>query len=367
MLLSPLRLAWGSGTVTGRVTALTTADSGLAALRDADLQAEDFDLEFARPFLETLPFAGRLSGHTVASGPLAALTLEVDWMFRDSLAAGWPETRIRGKGEVNLAAQDGEGIRFQPFGVEAAAVDLGTVRRLVPAITLRGMLYAAGMLTGPLRNAQFEGTLEHQDGSRPPSKIAGTVRLDSRTDTLGAYADVTADSVSFDGLRGSFPTLPVHGAVAGPVKLTGTLAALQTQAELRSPGGSVAVTGLLQLGLPSYGARDLTLRGRNVDLARWLDHAPNSRLDFTLTGSVTADSGTPPVGRARATLATSSIAGAALDSGHVAVRFAHGRLYIDSLSVRGPGLSVTTTGSGSLGWSGGSATAPAASARSIPW
>ena len=223
--LSPLRLAWGSGTVTGRVTALTTADSGLAALRDADLQAEDFDLEFARPFLETLPFAGRLSGHTVASGPLAALTLEVDWVFRDSLAAGWPETRIRGKGEVNLAAQDGEGIRFQPFGVEAAAVDLGTVRRLVPAITLRGMLYAAGTLTGPLKNAQFEGTLEHQDGSRPPSKIAGTVRLDSRTDTLGAYADVTADSVSFDGLRGSFPTLPVHGAVAGPVKLAGTLAA----------------------------------------------------------------------------------------------------------------------------------------------
>jgi len=357
--LSPLRLAWGSGTVTGRVTALTTADSGLAALRDADLQAEDFDLEFARPFLETLPFAGRLSGHTVASGPLAALTLEVDWVFRDSLAAGWPETRIRGKGEVNLAAQDGEGIRFQPFGVEAAAVDLGTVRRLVPAITLRGMLYAAGTLTGPLKNAQFEGTLEHQDGSRPPSKIAGTVRLDSRTDTLGAYADVTADSVSFDGLRGSFPTLPVHGAVAGPVKLAGTLAALQTQAELRSPGGSVAVTGLLQLGLPSYGARDLTLRGHNVDLARWLDHAPNSRLDFTLTGSVTTDSGTPPVGQARATLATSSIARAALDSGHVAVRFAHGRLYIDSLWVRGPGLSVTTTGSGSLGWSGGSAGAVA--------
>src|SRR5438874_10942355 len=221
------------------------------------------------------------------------------------------------------------------------------------------MLYAAGTLTGPLKNAQFEGTLGHQDGSRPPSRIAGTVRLDSRTDTLGAYADVTADSVSFDGLRGSFPTLPVHGAVAGAVKLAGTLAALHTQAELRSPGGSVAVTGLLQLGLPSYGARDLTLRGRNVDLARWLDHAPNSRLDFTLTGSVTADSGTPPVGRARATLATSSIAGAALDSGHVAVRFAHGRLYIDSLSVRGPGLSVTTRGSGSLGWSGGTAGAVA--------
>src|SRR5439155_22562891 len=111
----------------------------LAALRDADLQAEDFDLEFARPFLETLPFAGRLSGHTVASGPLAALTLEVVWVFRDSLAAGWPETRIRGKGEVNLAAQDGEVIRFQPIGVEEAAVHIGTVRRSGLGNPLSGM------------------------------------------------------------------------------------------------------------------------------------------------------------------------------------------------------------------------------------
>src|SRR2546426_478374 len=185
------------------------ADSGLVALRDADLDAREFDLEFARPFLDTLPFAGRLTGRTMATGPPAALALETDWSFRDSLVAGWPETRIRGKGEVNLKAADG--MRFQPFAVEASSIDLGTVARLAPAVRLHGTLSAAGTLNGPLSDAQFAGTLEHRDGERPPSVLTGSVRLDTRSETLGIYADVTADSLSFDRLRGSFPTLPLQG------------------------------------------------------------------------------------------------------------------------------------------------------------
>src|SRR5207249_2348259 len=70
--LNPLRLSQGGGTVTGHLTALSAADSGLVALRDAELDAQDFDLEFARPFLDTLPFAGWLNGHTTATGPVSA-------------------------------------------------------------------------------------------------------------------------------------------------------------------------------------------------------------------------------------------------------------------------------------------------------
>src|SRR5213596_294969 len=214
--LDPLRLAYHGSTVAGRLTALSVADSGLVALRDADLDAREFDLEFARPFLDTLPFAGRLTGHTLATGPLAALALETDWSFRDSLVPGWPETRIRGKGEVNLKAADG--IHFQPFAVEASSIDLGTIAQLIPAVRLHGTLDAQGILNGPLRDAQFAGTLEHRDGERAPSALTGSVRLDTRSDALGIYADVTADSLSFDGLRGSFPTLPLQGAVTGDRK-----------------------------------------------------------------------------------------------------------------------------------------------------
>src|SRR5437899_2941004 len=348
--LDPLRLAYHGGTVAGRLTALSVADSGLVALRDADLDAHEFDLEFARPFLETLPFAGRLTGHTLATGPLAALALETDWSFRDSLVPGWPETRIRGKGEVNLKAADG--IPFQPFAVDASSIDLGTIAQLVPAVRLHGTLSAAGTLTGPLRDAQFAGRLEHRDSARPPSVLTGSVRLDTRGEALRIYADVTADSLSFEGLRGSFPTLPLQGAVTGPVTLAGPLGALETHVDLHSRGGDVRGDGTLMLDLPHYGTQDLQVTARDLNLANWLGRAaPSSRLSFTVHAEFAGDSAVPPLGAVQAILEPSQFAGAGLDSGAVRVRFADRRLYVDSLRVAQSGL--TTTGSGSLGWTRG--------------
>ncbi|PYO97490.1 MAG: hypothetical protein DMD60_06860, partial [Gemmatimonadetes bacterium] len=317
--LDPLRLAYGGGTVAGRFTALSAADSGLVALRDAELDAREFDLEFARPFLDTLPFAGRLTGHTIATGPLAALALQTDWSFRDSLVSGWPESRVRGKGEVNLKASDG--IRFQPFAVEASSIDLGTVERLAPAVRLHGTLFATGTLIGPLRNAQFAGTLEHRDGERPPSTLTGSVRL-------------------------------LLGAVTGSVRLAGPLSALETHVDLRSGGGAVRGDGTLILDLPHYGARDLQVTAHDLDLAHWLGHgAPPSRLRFTLRGDFVGDSAVPPLGTVQAIVEPSRLAGAVVDSGAVHVRFADRRLYVDSLRVAQAGL--MTTGSGSLGWTRG--------------
>ena len=350
--LDSMRLAYGGGGVTGSLTAFSAADSGLAALRDADLEAKNFDLEFARPFLDTLPFAGRLSGHTTATGPLGALMLATDWSFRDSLVPGWPESQVRGTGQVSLGGAGG--LRFQSFGIESSSLDLGTIARLAPAVRLHGRLAAAGTLSGPLTDAQFTGTLWHQDGDRPVSTVTGSMRLDTRSEILGIYADVQADSLWFDGLRGSFPTLPLRGAVFGPVKLAGPLSALETHVDLHSSGGYVRGDGTLLLDLPHYGARGLTVVARDVDLARWLGGAarvPPSRLNFTLRGDVAGDSTVPPVGTVHLMLDPSLLAGASLDSGVVRVRFADRRLYVDSLRVTLAGL--VTTGVGSLGWSRG--------------
>src|SRR5207244_7472041 len=103
-------------------------------------------------------------------------------------------------------------------------------------------------------------------------------------------ADVVADSLSFDGLKGSFPSLPLRGAVAGPVRLAGPLDSLETHAELHGPGGAVHGDGLLMLDLPHYGARDLKVLVRDVNLKRWVDAAPISRLNVTLAGTVEGDS-----------------------------------------------------------------------------
>ena len=348
--LDPLDVAYGGGTVTGHVTAFSAADTGIVAVRQGDLVASDLSLDLVRPFLATLPFAGRLTGHTVVDGPTSALQLETDWAFRDSMVPDWPTTRIRGRGTVDIGG--GRDLGFHPFELEAATVDLGTARRLVPALGLVGELDAVGTLNGTLHNVHFSGTLRHRDHDRPVSVVRGVVALDSRTDTLGVSADVTTDSLSLDGLRGSFPSLPLRGTLAGTIRLNGNVAALETHADLTmGEGGGFRGDGFLILGIPGYGVRDFTLHARDVNLQRWLataNQAPPSRLSFTVSGSVVGDSVTPPVGDLTATLAPSFFAGSVVDSGGAKLRFADGRLYVESLRLQQPGL--LTRGSGSLGW-----------------
>src|SRR5437763_619781 len=244
-------------------------------------------------------------------------------------------------------------------GVPAAGVVSGNVRLsshgervLEVGLDPLRLEYGGGTLTGPLRYAQFAGTLEHRDGERPPSALTGSVRLDTRGEVLGIYADVTADSLSFDDLRGSFPTLPLLGAAAGSVKLAGPLGALETHVDLHSGGGAVRGDGTLMLDLPHYGARGLTVTARDLDLAHWLGRrAPPSRLSFSLRGDFEVGSPVPPVGTLQATLEPSQLAGASVDSGAARVRFADRRLYVDSLRITQSGL--VTTASGSLGWTRG--------------
>ena len=351
--LRPLDLSFGQGRLTGRVTAFSAADSGLVALREGDLVARDLSLDFARVYIDALPFYGRLNGRTIVDGPMSALKIETDWSFRDSLVPGWPESQIRGKGEVNIGGKD---LAFQPFAVEAGRIDIGTVRRLVPGFDLQGELDATGTLTGTLKHTTFSGTLRHHDGERPASIIHGVVGLDTRTDVLGVFADVRADSLSLDGLTGRVAGFPLHGSLAGTIRMNGDLTGVETHADLAMLGGGGVMRGdgTLLLGArdmhPGFGARDFTLHAQDVNLQRWLTRgsAPPSRLTFTATGSVAADSVTKPTGELSLLLAPSLFAGTIIDSGATKVRFAEGRLIVDSLRLQQPGL--LTSGRGSLGW-----------------
>jgi translocation and assembly module TamB len=349
--LRPLDLRFGSGRLTGRVNAFSAADSGLVALRDGDLVARDLSLDFARIYIDSLPFYGRLTGQTIVDGPMSALRIETAWSFRDSLVPGWPESQIQGKGEVGI----GEELGFQPFVIDAGRIDLGTVRRLVPAVDLQGELDASGTLTGTLKNAMFSGTLRHHDGTRPASVVRGLVGLDFRGDVLAVSTDVHADSLSLQGLTARMPEFPLKGILTGPVRLNGPLSGVETHTELSMIGGGGVVRGdgTLLLGArdvhPGLGARNFTLRVFDLDLDRWLARGgPPSRLTFSATGSLAADSASPPNGAFSATLAPSLFAGTVIDSGAAAIRFDQGRLLVDSLRITQPGL--LTRGSGALGW-----------------
>ena len=351
--LRPLDLAFGEGRLIGHVTAFSAADSGLVALRQGDLVARDLSLDFARVYIDSLPFYGRLTGRTIVDGPMSALKIETEWSFRDSLVPGWPESQILGKGEISVAGKD---LAFQPFAVETGRIDIGTVRRLVPGFDLQGELDVSGTLTGTLKNAMFSGTLRHHDGERNASIIRGVVGLDSRTDVLGVFADVHADSLSLDGLTGRMAAFPLRGSLAGTIRLNGDLTGVETHADLAMLGGGGAVRGdgTLLLGAPDmhpgFGARDFTLHAQDLNLQRWLTrgNAPPSRLTFTATGSVAGDSITKPIGELSVLLAPSLFAGTIIDSGATKVRFAEGKLLVDSLRLQQPGL--LTSGRGALGW-----------------
>lgn len=346
--LDPLDVRYHGGTLIGHVTALSRAGVGLAALNGGDLAAQNFDLAFAEPFIDSLPFLGRLDGHTTVDGDIDALALNVDWTFRDSLAPGWPVSRIRGSGTVGVGAP--LGLRFSPFTVQAADIDLATARHSIRGLPLRGRLDASGTLSGRIRNVHFAGTFRQQDAGTPATIAHGGIGFDTRTDTLGVTADLTADTISFDGLASSFPGLPVRGAASGTLRVSGTPDALTTHVDLTGAtgAGQLKFDGMLALDRTHWGARDATVAWTDVDLHDWIAGAPPARLTGRATGSVAADSGHAPAGTVQAVIDPSMIAGAAVDGGWVGARFADNHVYVDSLLLHQPGVRVTALGD--IGW-----------------
>jgi TamB, inner membrane protein subunit of TAM complex len=347
--LDPLDLVYHDGQASGRATVMVAADSGLVAVRDVDVVARNLDLTLPSIFLDTLPFYGHLTGRTQADGGLGALALDADWVFRDSLAPGVPENLVRGRGQVDLLAPIG--ITFGAFTVDTASLDFGSIARLVPTAGLRGTLEAAGTLNGPLQNFRFDGTLRHRDEQRPASVLRGSFAVDSRADTLALDIDARVDTLSFDGLTAQAAHSPVTGTVTGTARLAGRLDSLATHVELArlGGGGAVKADGALVLLPNLIGARSLELNTRQLSLDRWISGAPPSSLNLSVTGGFEVDStGSSPAGEITAHLAPSRLAGTELDSGGVRARFTDGRMRLDTLWVRQPGL--ITEGAGDLGW-----------------
>jgi translocation and assembly module TamB len=321
--------------------AVVIPEEGGATLMGIDLTARNMDLEFVRPFLDTLPLAGRLSGRARADGPVDSLSVDVDWALRDTVAEGPSVNSIRAQGVV--AVGGGGGLRFRPLYVERASLELATVRRVVPAIPLEGVWEAAGTLEGPMDATRFSGTLVHHDGSDrgPRSMVRGVIGLDARGDTLGVNADVEADSLDLETLAPSFPGFPLKGTYGGTVRLQGNLATLDVRAELAGPAGRFRSEGALTLLEPHLGGRDFQITGRDVNLARLLRmEVPESRLNFALRadGELDAEDHATGEGTLGLALSRSEFGGVSVDTAFGTVRLRGGVIEVDTLNVRMPGL-----------------------------
>lgn len=305
------------------------------------LTTDDLDLEYVRPLLDTLPLAGRLSGTFQGDGPWERMAVELSWIFRDSLVPGWPVSHVEGGGLISLHVP-GDFV-FTDFAVRHARLDMGTVRRLVP-LDLKGEVDAVGTLNGPWKQAEFSGTLRHQDGARPPTLARGVLRVDSRRDTVGLWANWSLDSLSLDGLRPSYPVLRVGGALAGDLKLAGYLDSLSLLANLAGPAGQMTAQGALVILGPRRGAHWLDASFSGLDLHRLNDTLPETSLAGRLLGDALLDSLTAPRASGQLALTSSSVAGSPLDSLFTRFALADSVFRVDTLALYAPGLVATARG-----------------------
>ncbi|HEU5303383.1 MAG TPA: hypothetical protein VFU40_01955, partial [Gemmatimonadales bacterium] len=340
-----LHLRGEAGEVNGELVTITDRRRGLG-VRDMNVRLTDLDLEAVRPYLDTLPFYGTVTGKVGGSGFLNALDLSLEWAFRDAAVPGNPLSTIAGEG--GIGSSRGSGLAFTEFGVRQSDIDLRTIRRIAPAVILEGRLTAVGTLNGPLRDVTFNGTAQHQDGDLPPSQLEGTVHLDTRHEVLGLDTDVILDPLSFEGIRRAFPSLEVRGEVRGPFQSQGTLARLAVDASLTGQIGTLDAHGYVTLQPPKWGAEDLLLRFSRLDLAALTGRRLQSSLQGELAATGVIDRARAPEGEIRLVLSPSRLREFTIDSVFAVAGLHDSVIRLDTAYA--VWKDATLGGSGTLGW-----------------
>ncbi|HEX9693215.1 MAG TPA: translocation/assembly module TamB domain-containing protein [Gemmatimonadales bacterium] len=322
----------GGGSVSGRL-GLHLGPGSRWEQRGTDLRLNHFDLEYVRHLLDTLPIAGRITGHVRAAGPQDRLRLSIDAAFRDSLVPGWPWSEVRGAGTVSVGVP-GDFV-FHDFRLAQVDLSLASVARLVPAILLVGRVQGEGVLDGPWREARYEGFLRHADLPLPASEATGTLGIDATGELVGLWAALDFDSLRLEGLASTFPKAALRSAVAGRVAVAGLLDSLELDADVSGAVGRVRATGPLFFGDDALGAHRLDVVVGDLDLSVLRLGAATTRMTGAATLAGWWRDSTDLELRAAVGLGPSSLRGAPVDSLVAEVDLHADQLVVDTLRVGG--------------------------------
>jgi autotransporter translocation and assembly factor TamB len=343
--LQELHLENDTTRIDGQVVALTDVHRGLG-VRDMDLAIERLDLEAVRPYLDTLPLRGSLSGRVAGNGFLSDMDLDLDLRVTDVGVPGGATSSFTGSGHLLMGGV--EALTFRNFALAASDVDLRTVQLITPSVTLQGRARLAGTLDGPWQDVLFTGTMRHQDGDRPVSVIGGWVRLNTRTLVTAFDGDLTLDSLSFEGIRAGYPGLTSLGSITGQVRLVGTLEQMDLDADVHGEVGALRLRGPTTAVPPHWGGDSLRIDFRHLDLRALRGIGPSSDLTggVLVTGSI--DTLRAPEGSIAGALGPGRIAAFRLDTaaGRIAVR--DSVLLVDTLGIEWRGGALDARGT--LGW-----------------
>ena len=342
--VTSLDLRGAEGAARGRLTALTGANLPLGFER-LDLALTDLDPQAFRHWVDSIPMHGRVDGTFKANGLLTALDIDADIVYRDDRVPGHPANHVSAVGRVALGGADG--MVFDTLALRESDLDLATVRIFVPSNPLHGRVSADGSLSGPWKAVTWRGTALHRDGARSVSGVRGTVFLDTRTTPTRFDAQVGLVPVVFDGLRGSFPSLPASGSVRGDVHASGTSDRIALDVDLHGTAGHLAGTGVLYPLRGGWGADSLRLRFDSLDLSTIVDSSARSQLAGTAAGEGWYDSTGAFAGRLDLRLGAGWLREFPVDSAALRVAVDSAYLRLDTLFVRSEG--VIFAGAGTLG------------------
>ena len=342
--LGNLALSDGPERIEGSLVAVVDSARGLG-VRRLRVRLDQVDLDKVRPFLDTLPFYGRLTGPVEADGWLDDITAKGTIAFADAAVPGAPVSTFRFDGGIRSAPT----LTFVGFQVEESDIDMRTVKRIAPAATLDGRLAASGTLDGSLTNATFHGTAVHRNGDLPESRFTGMARLDTRTPATAVEADLQLDPLSFAGIRPSFPSLSTQGTLSGRVTLLGPLSRLTMTADVQGELGAVQADGIVGIDSTRYLAEGLSVAFQRLDLAA-MSGRPElaTRLDGLLTATGVIDTTRPPEGEVHVLLDGGNIRGVPMDSASFKASAHEGLVRVDTLAADIGGVHMN--GGGTLGW-----------------
>lgn len=360
--LNLLILGDGKASATGRLVAQVDSARGLG-VGGLDLQLRDVPISVMRPYLDTIPVGGTLTGRLLADGFLEAMTFGGDLVFRDELVAGTPRSRFAINGVIHFGGPDGA--VFEGFRLDESVIAMGTVNLLVPSVIIPGDLHLVGRLDGPWQNARFQGTVEHLAPNAAFSRMTGSVRFDTRATVLGLALDADFDQLSFNALRSGYPELTALGGLTGHVSANGTLELLDINADLSGEVGHIKALGRVTLMAPRFGADSLMLDLQRIDIAAMLGRGTSSALNGRVWLTGTIDSLVPPRGRMTAKLDQSRIGGVTVDAIAAELHAANGLITVDTASILWPEGRVDAAGTLGYAWPDSGTLRVTASASSL--
>ena len=251
------------GRASGNLVVVTGGPQGVS-FEQLDVVVAELDPQVFAGWLPSIPLHGRLDGHVIADGPLDALMVDLDIVYRDDRVPGRPANRLSALGRLRIGGPDG--LVFDTLTVRESDLDLATVTVLLPTNPLVGRAAVDGELTGPWLAFTWRGNASHRDGERPVSAIRGTATIDARLPSTHFDVDVGLMPLALAGIEGTWPDLPINDNLRGRVKLTGTAESFLLDADLDGGVGHIAGGGRLGMSGAELVSDSLSFRFDSLDL-----------------------------------------------------------------------------------------------------